>query len=181
MAVGMLKGIAVTEYLDRAAYFVSRGLALCGILAIAALLILVAGDVFFRYFLNAPLLFAEEVSGYLVALIGYFGAAETLRCNRHIRVEVLVKWLPSRAQLWLNAAAHVVGTLILAVFAWHVVVFVERSFSRGTVSASILAVPLWVPQTAMLLGTLAFLLQIILETMRAVRAISGPVALGEQA
>lgn len=151
---------------ERAATLVSRSLGYLGMAGIAALLILISADVFFRYALNSPLLFAEEISGYLVAIIGYFGAAETLRTNRHIRVEVLLNRFSEPIRVRLNVAAHVIGLVVITVFGWHVIAFLDKAFTRGTTSASMLAVPLWIPQAAMLIGMAAFLLQIVVETRR---------------
>ena len=154
----------ITVAADRMAW----GLGGLGKVAIVAMLILVAGDVFYRYALNSPLLFGEEVAGYLAAAVGFLGAAETLRQRRHVRIEFLLNAVSGKWRGWLDVATHLIGVIALVVFFWHSSVFFDRVFTRGTVAPSILATPLWIPQTTMLIGMTAFLFQLVVDTAHAI-------------
>jgi C4-dicarboxylate transporter, DctQ subunit len=157
----------------------SRINAALGLACVFALLCLISVDVFLRYLFSSPLLFSNEVAGYLVALTGFFGTAETMRRNQHVRVEIIVNAMSTKVRLWCDLAAYFLGLVTLVVFAWHVLVFIDRAFERGTVSPSILAVPLWIPQSAMLIGTTALILQLTVDSGRIWAGIRKTAAAGE--
>ena len=63
-----------------------------------ALVAVVGTQVFFRYLLNDPLPWPEEVSGFLFAWVVFLGATVTVRCGQAPAVRVFVDMLsPSRA------------------------------------------------------------------------------------
>ncbi len=50
--------------------------------------------VFFRYVMQSPFMWTEEVSRYLLVWMGFTAVSIALRQDRHIKVEVLPKLLP---------------------------------------------------------------------------------------
>jgi len=72
----------------------------------AAMVVVTAAGVFFRYVLNAALPWAEEADRYLFIWLTFVGAAITMRLKAHIAVDVLVRALPSRAREWIELLAY---------------------------------------------------------------------------
>jgi TRAP-type C4-dicarboxylate transport system permease small subunit len=121
-------------------------------IAVVAILLLTAAAVFGRYLLNEPLRGADEATGFLVVFVVMFGAAEALRRGDHIAIDLLYLRAGPRSRLWLEGWA-MLGVLLFSVLlfitAWDTVVF-ARQF--GAYSTGALELPLWIPQSAMLVG-----------------------------
>lgn len=83
---------------------VSRGLMGFGIAAIVAITLV---SVWYRYVLNSPLSWTEQVCGIVFVWITFLGAAVLYRRMLHIAVDMLVVGLPAplqRAVGWVNQA-----------------------------------------------------------------------------
>ena len=65
------------------------------VLAITAAMVgLVVGNVFARYVLLSSMIWAEELSQYLMVWMVFLGAGLAFRQGRHVAVEMLQDWLP---------------------------------------------------------------------------------------
>ena len=125
--------------------------------AVSSLLILVilaitAISVFFRYVLGSPILGGDEATGFLVVAIVMAGTAEALRRGDHIRIDLILDRCGPRARWFLDLIAYaavLVFAVLLLVTSWHTVMF-SRQF--GAYSAGYLALPIWIPQSAMVVG-----------------------------
>lgn len=96
---------------------------------------------------------ATEVSGFCMAASTFFGLAYTLKAGAHIRVNLLVGKLSApnrrRVEIWccaLGAAAFA----YVSVNAW---LMAYDSFLFGDTSPGLMAVPFWIPQLGMALGS----------------------------
>lgn len=70
------------------------------LIAAGALMVAVVGaGTFWRYVLDSPLLWTEELARYLMIWIGLLGASISMRRGEHMRVDFLVKSLPKKIQL----------------------------------------------------------------------------------
>lgn len=125
------------------------GLAALGVLVVLA----VTGySVFKRYVLGTPVTWTDELSGYLVVAIVMLGAAETLRRGDHISVDLLSGRLKGNgrrlASVWGLTAAILVMLAILV----SGITAVRFSYDFGVYSDGYLAVPMWIPQLALIFG-----------------------------
>jgi TRAP-type C4-dicarboxylate transport system permease small subunit len=137
-----------------------------GMLCVFSLMVLVSYAVFFRYVLNRPILFADEVSGYMVVFICFMGAADTLKKQRHISIDIFVRMMKPKAQVWLRVMISFMTLFILCIFFWHSIVMVYRSFTKDMHVPSFLWTPLWIPQILIPIGMFFLILQLVLETGR---------------
>ena len=83
----MEKAKKIREVLDRFVDFVI-------IVLFIILFAVVLMQIFFRYVLNSPLVWSEELSRYIFIWISFLGWTLATRHNTHIRVEFLLKSLP---------------------------------------------------------------------------------------
>lgn len=132
-----------------AAAAVTRGLTGC---VLTVLVILVAGEAALRGVFNYSLGYAEEVSGYLVVALTFFGAALALRAGSLFEVDFLFVKLPVRARVWLLRLFVLVAFGICIVLMWRSVDLVLSSLTRGRTSSTVLRTPLWIPQLLMPAG-----------------------------
>ena len=150
------------------AALIGRGFGIFAALAILAVLILTAINVTGRYLFTAPLRGAEEMTGFLVVAMVMFGAAEAYRRGDHIRIDLLTERLGPTGARWVDILSHIA----VAAFAvnllrtgLHTVAF-SRSF--GAYSAGYLEIPMWIPQSALVIGgalLLAMALLKLIETL----------------
>lgn len=79
---------------------------------------LVVAAVFFRYVLNDPLIWTEEIVVLLFTWMLFVGLASAFRQRMHIRIDVLLLMLPRPARAVLGAFATLATIATLAGLAW---------------------------------------------------------------
>ncbi len=116
-------------------------------------------SVFRRYILGIPLTWSDELSGFLVVAIVMLGAAEVLRKNEHVSVDIITGTVTGRKKsmldLWSNISVAAVAGVLFA----SALNAVQFSIKIGVYSDGYLEAPLWIPQSFLLVGAgLLFLL-----------------------
>lgn len=126
--------------------------------AVSALLILAAlavtlYSIFMRYVLNAPLLWADEVTGWALVAMVMLGAAEAYRRGDHIAIDLLSSRATGR---WRGAIAFVsdIGVLAFACIVgystWEAISF-ARDF--GVYTSGHIVIETWILQSPILVGS----------------------------
>jgi TRAP-type C4-dicarboxylate transport system permease small subunit len=108
--------------------------------------------VVFRYFLGKPIRGVDEQTGFLVVAAVMAGAAEALRRDDHISIDILTNVVPpvvKRMLAGFGYAAIVLFSVILFYTAWETVTF---SYSFQAYSNGALELPMWIAQSPMLAG-----------------------------
>lgn len=138
----------------------------------AAIIVYILGlttiAVVFRYIFQSPIRGVDEQIGFLVVATVMAGAAEALRRNDHISVDLLTNKAPKPVQRALAAfgfAAVAVFSTLLLVTAWRTVSF---SWSFQAYSPGDLQIPMWLPQSAMLVGGCLLALVAIVRFLKTV-------------
>ncbi len=75
-------------------------------------------SVVFRYVLNSPLAWTEELASLLFAWLTFVGAYAGFRARSHIAIDTLVIWLPARVRRTLTYLVDVGVLCLLAIFIW---------------------------------------------------------------
>ena len=105
-----------------------------------------------RYLLGTPVTWTDELSGYLVVALVMLGAAEALRRGDHISVDLITSRLGVRgrrmAEVWGNIMVLVVAVALLI----SGTETIEYSVNFGILSEGYLEVPMWIPQSFLILG-----------------------------
>lgn len=141
------------------------------VVCLAAVGLLVNVAVVMRYVFNAPFHFTEEISGYLVVAIVFLGLADTLRAEKHIRIDVVFVHLPRGIRNTLQIISFVLGLIFAIVFAWFTGHTVLTSYEIGMTSYGLWQVPLYLPQIFMPIGLALLALQIIISLVRKIRSL----------
>lgn len=122
----------------------------------AALIVLVlaatALSVFQRYILEKSMAGVDEATGFLVVAIVMAGAGSALRSGDHIRIDILIDAVGSQMRRWFDVLAYacvLIFSLLLTYTAWHSVTF---SYAFEVYSSGYLELPIWIPQSAMVIG-----------------------------
>lgn len=131
-------------------------LALVAGITVPILSILIVFDIISRSLFRYSLQGTDELGGYTLAIVGSLGFAYTLFQKGHPRIDIFLKFFPKRARAMLDIAAYAT----LAAFAAFMAVYAFAEFSETiafkTVTNTPLQTPLWVPQSAWIIGTVFF-------------------------
>lgn len=138
---------------------------------------LVTLDVFARNLFNENLFESYEITIYLFAITVSFSFSFALTTKTHIRIDVLYARVPSLGRALLDILATALLSALAVLFCYYAWAVTRQSFSfpgpgnLGAVSASDLAVPLVIPQSAWSLGLTWFALICVVYLLRAVVSI----------
>ncbi|MBP1805482.1 TRAP transporter small permease subunit [Rubellimicrobium aerolatum] len=150
---------------------------LAAFLVLAAALIS-AGNAFIRYAFDTSSNAWLEIQWYLFGAIVLLGAAETLRRNEHVRVDLIYSNLSERRRLWVDVFGILLFllpfTLVLAWLSWPVA---WRSFVTGEGSTSAGGLIRWPFKMLLPLGFGLLALQGLSELVKRLAALRGLVAL----
>lgn len=130
----------------------------------AVMCVFVAVQLFFRFVLNHPLMFPEEISRYAYVWITFVGLSLATKTREHIRVDAGVGML---SEAWRRGLGTLVDVVSLAILLWLAYLGVRfMLFSRLSISPA-LEIPLNLVYAAFPLGCL--LAAIRLSTQLAAR------------
>lgn len=136
----------------RIAIAANRAVLFVGSAALAVLPLIVIYDVAARYLFNAPTIWATEISIYLLQVMVFLPMGLLISEDGHVRSTLLTDRLSLRAR----SALDRVSLLLIAGFAgcvaWLGGIYTLHAWRFGQVSATLLAVPLWIPNALILLG-----------------------------
>ncbi len=128
-------------------------------LLIAAICILVSTQVLFNVVtrfsggsVNLTIPSYGDFAGYFLAASSFLALAYTLTRGGHIRVNLVLTRLPSRAQWIAEILSLSICTALSAYVTFYIAKLCMESHEFGDLSSGIIAVPLWIPQSVVLLG-----------------------------
>jgi len=112
----------------------------------------VAADAIGRTFFHASSAVTDEFGGYALAVGGMFALAYTLRVGSHVRIDILLPYLPLTLQIVLNyvaMAGMALFSAMLAVYTWRLAL---ESLATDARAMSFLRTPLFPMQALVALG-----------------------------
>ncbi len=139
------------------------------ILALMALVILV--EIFLWNFFQATTLIADEYSAYGLAAIIFLAAGYCLKEKGHIRITLILGFLPPRLNRIVTFVATLAATIFMGYLWWYLYKMLAAAYRYDSTSGTLTETPLWIPQLVMLVGAAAFLLQLAASTIKTFKAI----------
>jgi TRAP-type mannitol/chloroaromatic compound transport system permease small subunit len=137
--------------------------------AVAALVVVMAGNVLLRYGFALGSVWAQELEWHLMAPIALIGAAYALRHGEHVRVDVLYAGFSERNKALVDLFAGFAGIVISLVVIQLSLKYVGQSFGQNEGSANPGGIPYrWALKAMIPAGFALLLLQFLAETLRAV-------------
>jgi TRAP-type C4-dicarboxylate transport system permease small subunit len=138
--------------------------------------IIVGADITLRYVFYRPLGWVKEVSEYTLVGLGFLGAAWILKDDAHVKMDLVLSKVSSRAQTMLNIITSVIGTIIVLIVTWFSL-RVTVDFYRGKyLMMSVLEPPKWILLSPIFVGCLILAIQFMRRTyvyIQKWRALSG--------
>lgn len=159
---------------DRWITFISWLAAAVGAGVVLLMMLVVSYSVVNRYLLGTPVTWTDELSGYLVVVLVMLGAGDALRRGDHISVDLISSKLsPGGRRL-----ADIWGNLMVLVFSTALLISsketLDYSIGFGILSEGYLEVPMWVPQSFLVLGGVMLALVAVANLIRLVYRKSPP-------
>lgn len=139
-----------------------------GVVAGVALLLMVAlltVHILRRWLTGTGIRGAGEMSQYLMIALVYCGLAMTLRDGGFLRVDLLLSRLPDRVGAVVSTLVRLLSLAFMVLLTWRTWALMAQSFERGVDSIGVLRLPLWIPQSIVVLGCVALTLQILLHVI----------------
>ena len=141
-------------------YKLSGGIAAAFICAIAAIVLAQVAanliDQIATLVLGAPIGLVvpsyANFAGFFLTGATFFALAYTLKRGAHIRVTLVIQLLGPKARQVVEVWCILVGLAIAGFFTWYTFGLVQDSYRFGDMSTGMVAIPIWIPQGALVLG-----------------------------
>ena len=134
-----------------------------------ALGLVVFAQFFWRYFLNMPLGWTEELARYLMIAVTFLGLPVVTRLGQHITIDLLVDSLPLSAQPVLRALVEALQLVIVGALAWQaqaLAALSSQSMSALPLSKSLIYYVVLAGLVLQLIASLARLVALLRQAAR---------------
>lgn len=148
----LLRGLVVTTAVLGAVCFVG----------VEAMILYQLGGQFLPYIPRS----ADEFAGYFMGMSAFLALAHTFVAGEHIRVTVLMDRAKPAARRALERIAVTLAVAMAAYLAYYIAKLAWQSWQFDERSSGLIALPMWLPQSAMALGAVTFLLAVAERSWR---------------
>lgn len=133
-----------------------------------------AGNAAVRYLFSYSSNGWLEIQWYMFGAIVFLGAAQTLRMNEHVRVDLLYSAVSDRTRLWIDIIGFTVFLLPVTIYLIYLTwPFFLVSFRSGEMSSNAGGLILWPIKGVLPLGFALLFLQGFAELLKRIAALSG--------
>lgn len=132
--------------MHRIAESLSRFIFYFGAAILLAMPLLVVVNILLRAVFGFSIGNVEEMVGYMLVAVTFFGVSITFRAKSLFRVSFLFDALPVSVRKILNRVYLCLVISFCTVMIWFTSLLVKSSFVRGKVSDTVLHTPLYIPQ-----------------------------------
>jgi TRAP-type C4-dicarboxylate transport system permease small subunit len=142
-------------------------------LAIVAMMLLISCDVLARNVGGFSLLISDEVSGYLLVAMSFFGIAYSLRSGSLLRIDFVLMAMPPRVRALASVVFDITALGVCLILLRALIRFNWSTWERHMVAPTLIETPLWIPQLAMPIGCSILIVGFLLELRDNVRRLLG--------
>lgn len=146
---------------------ISQSAAVLLCLILVAIVVLISVEITLRSFFDSSTYVLDEFVGYGIAAMTFLAFAATLKDGVFIRVEMVLANLKTARRRQFEIVSCFIGATLFGGLTWYVGKLIYRNFDRGIVSNSIAEVPLWIPQSFILIGLVLLVLQFVVMGLAA--------------
>ena len=141
------------------------------------MMMLVVVDVFMRYVMHRPLMIADEFSAYMLVALSFLGFAYTWRQGGHVRVEVVVNYLPPRLYAWMRLIGLILTFIFMVEMDRAAFKMIAYALQMKMRSSTWLMFPLFWPQLTIFVGFVLLTLMLVVDIVQAgVKLRAGKIA-----
>ena len=137
-------------------------LALCECV-LAGLAVSISLDALLRGSINWSFLVIDELGGYALVCLAFFGISIALYEKALFRVDAFYFWLSENNRDRFQLIFDLIALAFMLLLLWQFWGLVIRSHNREISALTILRTPIWIPQTLMLIGAFTTSLVLLLH------------------
>jgi len=115
------------------------------------------------------------LTGFFLVAATFLGLAYTFKAGTHIRVTLLLHRLPYGVRLWVESGCLLMALAMTGYFIYFAAMQAWDSYRFGEVSYGMLPIPLWIPQSVMVLGLVIMAIGIVDNLIRTLRGETGHI------
>ena len=138
-------------------------------LGLMSILILI--EIFLWNTFEKTTLIADEYCAYGLAAIIFLAAGYCLKEKGHIRITLVLGFLPEKLSRIITFGATGITTAFMGYLWLYLFKMVRAAVRYESTSGTLTNTPLWIPQTLMLIGAACFLMQLFTTTIKTYQAI----------
>ncbi len=139
----------------------------------AAIWALMMAEVMARNIFESPILGASEIAIYLYVTAAYWGFSYTQKEKGHICVELLYDRLGAQAKRVVDVISCVLGDILLVFFTFFTWKMFTNSWAVKEIQLTAMKMPVYLLKFAVAVGVTIMLVQLIIDTVDAVKAAAG--------
>ena len=138
----------------------------------AGMVLLILAEVVLRGIFNSTTEHSDELVGYLLVGVSFLSLALCQSRGAFHRVEMVQMRLGPRGQAVSALVFDLLSFAYIALTDWYFLQFVMSSYRREAAASTVLATPLWIPETAMIVGATLLLIVLGQAVVRDVRKLA---------
>jgi TRAP-type transport system small permease protein len=138
---------------------------------VVAMALLIFAEVVCRNLLGFSLMVTDEIAGYLLVALVFLGMPVALAQGALFRVELVLHRVGPKARAWLELTFNLLSIALALVLLWQLCLFVADSWQRGVRAPTVLATPLYLPQSLMVVGMATLACVLLVHIARDLRVI----------
>lgn len=172
----MVKGIShkilrIIKTIDGIAFYISKlSMIFCGILLVFITAMIFAG-VINRFFSLWTWLFVEEWSSLALVPLSYLAFGYTLRYNKHLKMDLLVRMMSTKLQNAFAVFSGVFSMVCLVFLIQFSKTWLDYQIENSVVSSGPMHTPLWIISLTIFVGMILFALDMFLFTINRILAL----------
>ena len=124
------------------------------------MIVLILAEVVLRGAFNSTTEHSDELVGYLLVGVSFFSLALCQGTHAFHRVEMVQSRLGPRGRALSSLVFDLLSFAYIALTDWYFVQFVMSSHRREAQASTLLATPLWIPETVMVVGATMLLIML---------------------
>ncbi len=114
----------------------SGGLKFIGAIALVCMMMLTVADVIGRFFKH-PIFGSVELVGFLAVIVMAAALPYTFKMDGHVGVEIVVRLLSKKTQLWINLLTQTLSLCLFSIIAWQMFLYAGDIYRTGEVSMNL--------------------------------------------
>ena len=140
-----------------------------GAIALGLMAVVLGVGIVSRYVFGYLIPGIYDIVQLLLVWVVFLSLSFTQKENRHIRVEIILRYLSERKRLYLDLAAMSFGCLLCVIMSYQAAKLAWSSLTILEYWPGLLRVPIYPSKIALFLGILAFAIRFLLEIINTVQ------------
>ena len=134
-------------------------------LVLGALAVCISLDALLRWSVNWSILVVDELGGYALVCLAFFGFSIALHEKALFRVDAFYDWLSPINRARFQFVFDILTLAFMLLLLWHFWGLVTRSHAKEISALTMLRTPIWIPQLLMVVGACSTSLVLVVHVI----------------